>query len=320
MWKFTVRRFLIMIPQLIALSIIIFVAAKMMPGDALSGQIDPNIDPNSIEERRDKMGLNDPWPVQYASWVNDLFHGDMGKSFRYKMPVTELIKGRAINTIWLSLVTVILIYIIGLPLGIFSGRYNDSPLDTAITAYTYIGFATPLFVFALIMLWIFGFILGWFPTGGSVSPGTEPGTFKYVLDKFYHLLLPGFSGAILATVGTVQYLRNEIIDTKQKDFILSARAKGANEQRVYNNHIFRNSLLPIAATFGYEITMLIGGTIFVEQIYAYPGMGKLLLEAITQRDFSVVTSLVLLFGIAGIAGAWLSDIFLSMVDPRIRIK
>lgn len=320
MWKFTIRRFLIMIPQLIVLSIMIFMVAKMMPGDALSGQIDPNIDPNSIEERREKMGLNDPWPVQYADWVGDLFHGDLGKSFRYKMPVTELIGNRAVNTIWLSLVTVILIYLIGVPLGIFSGRYNDSPLDTVITAYTYIGFATPLFVFALIMLWIFGFILGWFPTGGSVSPGLEPGTFEYVLSKFYHLLLPGFSGAILATVGTVQYLRSEIIDTKQKDFIISARAKGAAESRVYNRHILRNSMLPIAATLGYEITLLIGGTVFIETIYAYPGMGKLLIEAITQRDYSVVTALVLLFGVAGIAGAWLSDIILSVVDPRIRIK
>ena len=126
--------------------------------------------------------------------------------------------------------------------------------------------------------------------------------------------------ALIATVSTVQYLRSEIIDTKQKDFIITARAKGASESRVYNRHILRNSLLPIAAFFGYEITGLIGGTIFIENIFGYPGMGQLFLSSITLRDYSVVTSLVLLFGIASILGALISDIVLSLIDPRIRIK
>ena len=118
----------------------------------------------------------------------------------------------------------------------------------------------------------------------------------------------------------MQYLRSEIVDTKQKDFIITARAKGASENRVYNRHIFRNSVLPIAAFFGWEITSLITGTVFVERIFGYPGMGLLFLESIGQRDFSVVTALTLLFGIASILGALLSDIILGMVDPRIRIK
>lgn len=147
-----------------------------------------------------------------------------------------------------------------------------------------------------------------------------PGTLSHFWSKFYHLLLPALSMALIATVGTVQYLRNEIIDTKQKDFILTARAKGASESRVYNRHILRNSLLPIAAFFGYEITGLIGGTVFVETIFSYPGMGLLFLSSITIRDFSVVTALVLLYGVASIVGALLSDIILSIVDPRIRIK
>jgi peptide/nickel transport system permease protein len=126
--------------------------------------------------------------------------------------------------------------------------------------------------------------------------------------------------ALITTVSTVQYLRSEIIDTKQKEFVLTARAKGAPESRVYNHHILRNSLLPIAAFFGYEITGLIGGAIFIENIFGYPGMGQLFLTSITMRDFSVVTALALLFGIASILGALLSDIILSLVDPRIRIK
>lgn len=291
-----------------------------MPGDALSGLIDPNIDPAAIEQQRENLGLNNPWYVQYTDWITGALQGDLGQSFRYKMPVTELVEQRLINTFWLSVATLLITYIIAIPLGITSGRYNDSWADQMITGYTYIGFATPLFIFALVMLWVFGYQLGWFPTGGSVAPGLEPGSFEYVLSKLQHLLLPAISMALITTVNTVQYLRSEIIDTKQKDFIITARAKGASESRVYNRHILRNSLLPIAAFFGFEITGLIGGTVFVENIFGYPGMGDLFIQSILLRDYSVVTAVVLLFGIASILGALISDIILSLVDPRIRIK
>lgn len=320
MWKLIVRRTLITIPQIIVLSVLVFILAQAMPGDALTGLIDPNIDPATIEAMRERLGLNNPWYVQYIDWVKGVLQGDFGQSFRFKMPVSELIGGRMINTLWLSLATLILTYLIAIPLGIISGRFNDTWLDRAITGYTYIGFAAPLFIFALVMLFIFGFQLGWFPTSGSVTPGTEPGTFAYFISKLNHLLLPALSMALITTVSTVQYLRSEIIDTKQKDFIVTARAKGASESRVYNRHVLRNSLLPIAAFFGYEITGLIGGTIFIENIFGYPGMGELFLSSISLRDYSVMTALVLLFGLAAIIGALLSDIILSLVDPRIRIK
>lgn len=320
MWKLIVRRTLITIPQIIVLSILVFILAQAMPGDALTGLIDPNIDPATIEAMRERLGLNNPWYVQYIDWVKGVLQGDFGQSFRFKMPVSELIGERMINTLWLSLATLILTYMIAIPLGIISGRFNDTWLDRAITGYTYIGFAAPLFIFALVMLFVFGFQLGWFPTSGSVAPGTEPGTFAYFISKLNHLLLPALSMALITTVSTVQYLRSEIIDTKQKDFIVTARAKGSSEARVYNRHVLRNSLLPIAAFFGYEITGLIGGTIFIENIFGYPGMGELFLSSISLRDYSVMTALVLLFGLAAIIGALLSDIILSLVDPRIRIK
>lgn len=320
MWKFSVRRIMIMIPQLFVLSVLIFVLAKMMPGDALSGQIDPNIDPARIEEIRQEMGWYDPWHEQYARWIGGVIQWDFGQSFRFKMPVTELMGQRIENSFWLSLVTLIFTYLIAIPLGITSGRYNDTLRDSLITGYSYLGFATPIFIFVLVMLWVFGFQLGWFPTSGSVTPGLVPGTFDYFVSKVYHLILPALSMALITTYSTIQYLRNEIIDTKQKDFILLARAKGASESRVYNRHIFRNSLLPIAAFFGFEITTLIGGSIFIENIFGYPGMGQLLIESISLRDYSVVTATTLLFGMAAVLGALLSDIILSIVDPRIRIK
>ncbi|WP_017186174.1 oligopeptide ABC transporter permease [Alkalibacillus haloalkaliphilus] len=320
MWKFIVRRLIITMPQLIVLSLVVFILASMMPGDALTGQIDPNISPEAIEQQRERLGLNNPWYIQYGDWVTGVAQGDFGQSYRFKMPVTDLMWDRMVNTFWLSLISVFFIYALGIPMGIISGRWNDKLIDQLITGYTYLGFATPLFIFALVTLWVFGFQFGWFPTGGSVASGLEPGSIEYILSKIHHLLLPGLSIALIGLVGTVQYLRSEIVDTKQKDFIITARAKGAPEQRIYNRHIFRNSVLPIAAFFGYEITMLITGSIFVEQIYSYPGMGALFIESILLRDYAVVTALVLLFGLAAILGALLSDIILSIVDPRIRIK
>ncbi|CEI81111.1 peptide ABC transporter permease [Oceanobacillus oncorhynchi subsp. incaldanensis] len=320
MWKFIVRRLLITFPQIVFLSVLVFIMAQLMPGDALTGLIDPTITQEALEIQRERLGLNNPWYIQYADWVTGLVQGDLGQSYRFKTDVTAVISERLNNTVLLSVVALVFTYLIAIPLGLISGRYNDSPLDSAITGYTYLGFATPIFIFALVILWIFGYQLGWFPTSGSVAPGMQPGTMEYYLSKLNHSLLPGISIALISVVGTVQYLRSEIVDTKQKDFIITARAKGASENRVYNRHIFRNSVLPIAAFFGWEITSLITGTVFVERIFGYPGMGLLFLESIGQRDFSVVTALTLLFGIASILGALLSDIILGMVDPRIRIK
>ncbi|MFC4403751.1 oligopeptide ABC transporter permease [Gracilibacillus xinjiangensis] len=320
MWTFTIRRVLIMLPQILLLSVVIFILAKMMPGDALTGLIDPNIGPEAIEAQREKLGLNNPWYVQYWNWITNVFQGNLGQSFQHKLPVSELVNQRLINTFWLSVMTLILTYAIAIPLGLISGRHNDTVADRLITGYTYIGFAAPIFIFALLMLFLFGFQLGWFPTSGSVEPGMVPGTLDYFISKLYHMLLPALSMALITTVSTVQYLRSEIIDTKQKDFVLLARSKGVSESRIYRNHIFRNSLLPVAAFFGYEITGLIGGSIFIENIFSYPGIGQLFLSSLMQRDTSVVTALVLLFGIASILGALISDIILSIIDPRIRMK
>lgn len=320
MWKFIIRRFLLMIPQIFFLSLLVFILAQAMPGDALTGLIDPNIDPIAIENLREQMGLNNPWYIQYYDWITGMFQGDFGQSFRFRMPVLELIGQRMQNTILLSILTLVFTYLIAIPLGVISGRYHDTWKDRLITAYTYLGFAAPLFIFALLMLYMFGFTLGWFPTSGSVAPGMTPGGLDYVWNRLYHMILPALSMALITTVSTVQYLRNEIVDIEQKDFVITARAKGASEKRVYNKHIFRNSLLPIASFLGFEIVGLLGGTIFIESIFGYPGMGELFLSSITTRDFSVMTVIVLIYGIASIVGALLSDIILMFVDPRITIE
>ncbi|AXY07753.1 MULTISPECIES: oligopeptide ABC transporter permease [Bacillus] len=321
MWKFILRRILIMIPQLFILSVLVFLLAKAMPGDALTGaeMANPKADPKILEEQREKLGLNDPVTTQYVRWIKNAVQGDFGVSYAHKMQVTDLIGERLGNTISLAIVILILTYIIAIPLGVISGRWNDTWGDRLITLYNYLGFATPLFIFGLIMLFLFGFQFPIFPTGGSVDPQIDTGTFAYYVSKFNHLLLPALSGALIATVGTVQYLRSEIIDTKHKDFVRTVRAKGVPESKVYSRHILRNSFLPIAAFLGYEITGLVTGALFLENIFSYPGIGQLFIQSMGQRDFSVVTAIVLFTGFATLLGTLLSDIILSIVDPRIRI-
>ena len=320
MWKTILRRVLLMLPQIFILSVLAFLIAKMMPGDPFTGLITPETDPNTIEALRVKSGFYDPLPVQYWNWISKAFRGDFGQSYTYKYEVTKLIGERIGNTVWLSLLTLILTYLIALPLGMIAGRYQNSWADKAIVVYTFITYSIPVFVFALVLLWLVGYTLGWFPTRGSVDSDVVSGTLAYYLNKFHHLILPAFTMAILSTTGTIQYLRTGVIDAKSQDYVRTARAKGVPENVVFNRHIFRNSILPIAAFLGYEFTGLIGGSVFIENIFSYPGMGNLFVTSITGRDYSVILALLLLFGTATLLGTLLSDIIMSIVDPRVRVQ
>ncbi len=289
-----------------------------MPGDPFTGLINPNQDPAVIERMREAAGLNDPWYIQYFRWIGNALKGDFGQSFIFKLPVSTLLAGRISNTLWLSLLTVILTYVIAIPLGMWAGRYQNSLLDKVVVVYNFFSFAVPLFIFALIALFIFGYRLAWFPTGGSVAPGVS-GMAEF-WSRLYHLLLPAITSALLGTAVTIQYLRSEVIDSKSLDFVRTARSKGVPTNKVFSRHVFRNASLPIASQMGYEITSLIAGSVVIEKIFAYPGVGKLFIDSIVQRDYAVITSLTLILGLATLIGTLLSDIIMSIVDPRIRIQ
>ncbi len=290
-----------------------------MPGDPFTGLITPETDPSRIEELRIKAGFYDPWYVQYYHWITNAFQGDFGRSYTYKIAVSTLIGERGLNTFWLSLLSAIFVYLIAIPLGVLAGRYQESFLDKSITLYSFISYAIPTFVLSLIFVYIFGYRLMWFPTSGTVDVGLESGTMEYYWNKIHHLLLPAITYAILGTTAIIQYLRSEIIDAKTQDYVKTARSKGIPMRKVYTRHIFRNSLLPIAAFLGFTITGLLGGSIFIETIFGFPGMGQLFINSIMSRDYSVITALVMLYGFLTLLGSLLSDIIMSIVDPRIRI-
>ena len=322
MWKTIVRRILIKIPQLFILSVLVFLIGKMMPGDPFTGLLgNPNVKASRIEELRELAGLNDPWPVQYKNWMGRiLLHGDFGVSYTYQIPVTDKIKLPAQNTMWLSLLTVVLTYALAVPLGIYAGRYNGSKFDKAVLVYNFITYAIPTFILSLLSLLLFGYKFRIFPTSGFVGLEAIGNTGKYIVSRIYHMLLPAMTAAVLRTTGIVQYLRNEVIDAKSQDYVKTARSKGVPIDKVYTHHIFRNSLLPIAAFFGFTITGLLAGSIFVETIFMYQGMGMLFIESIMARDYSVINALTLLYGALALFGSLLSDIIMIIVDPRIRIE
>jgi peptide/nickel transport system permease protein len=320
MWKTVIRRILVLIPQVFVLSLLVFLLANFMPGDALTGKIDPNVSPERLEELRNEWGYYNPWYVKYGKWITAALHGDLGESTAYKLSVTELIGQRAGNTFWLALVTILLTYLIGIILGIISGRYHDRLADKMIILYTFLALAMPSIVFGLINIYVFAFKLHWFPIGGSVNVKFVAGTFSFYLDKAYHLILPALTGALLYMVSVTQFLRSEIIDYKNSDFVVTARSKGVPEKVIYTRHIFRNALLPVASSLGYDIAVLLGGSIFIENVFSYPGMGKLFLESILRRDYSVVNALIILFSVLTVVGGLISDIVMSVIDPRIKIK
>ena len=314
---------LIMIPQLIVISILLFTLAHLMPGDALTGRTeDPTVSPERIAQLRLQLGLNDPPYQQYFRWIgNIVLRGDFGHSITHARPVIDVIGERARNTFWLALLTTVLTYLIAIPLGIIAGRYNDKLVDRGIGVYTYLALAMPTIVFALINLLIFGFRLEWFPVRGSVTlEAAQAGGFAMLVSRLHHMVLPALTAALLSTIGIIQYLRGEIVRFKASDFVTTARSKGVPESKVYSRHIFRNALVPIASNIGFIIVSLLVGSIFIERIFSYPGMGLLFLTSITSRDFTTVNALVMIFAVLIALGALLSDIILTIVDPRIRVK
>lgn len=320
MWKTIFRRILLMIPQLLVLSILVFALGSLMPGDALTGLIDPSISPEQIEAMREQLGLNQPVHIQYWNWLKGVLQGDFGRSFQHQQPVISIIGQRIVPTLWLSLYSSILTYVIAITLGIISGRYEGSWADKLINLYTFIAYSIPSFVLGLLLLWLFGYKLGWFPTRGTIASGVQPGTFAAAMSRIKHMTLPAITMALLSTTGIILYLRSGIVDAKVQDYVRTARAKGVPESVIYNKHITRNSFLPVASGMGYVITGLISGSVITETIFTYQGMGLLFINSITGRDYTVMIALTLLFGTMTLLGTLLSDIIMVIVDPRIRIR
>ena len=320
MWNRILRRFFFIIPQLFAFSLLVFALAQWMPGDPLTGLIVPGMDQSSVDVIQASAVLDDPWYIRYLQWLANMLRGDFGLSYTYRMPVDVLVGARLGNTLWLAVASLLLTYLIAIPLGIYAGRFDGSLGDKVIRFLNSINFALPIFVAALLMVWLFGFQLALFPTRGMpLLPETQT-VFASLWNRIHHLALPALVFALSASAGIIRSLRSGIIEAKQEDYVLTARSKGVPESMVYRRHIFRNASLPITSLLGYDITGFIGGSIFIEYIFSYPGIGRLFISSLESRDFSVIVALLLIYGVAALMGTLVSDIVLTIVDPRVRMN
>jgi peptide/nickel transport system permease protein len=321
MTRTIVRRILILIPQLIVLSLALFLLAEAMPGDAIRGLAGNYASAEEVEALRALHGVAGPWYEQYFHWITNIFRGDFGRSMVHNATVIDLIGNRIFNTLWLSLVSTIFTLAISFPLGIVAARYARKWQDQAILTYCFITQAIPTIALAILAIWIFALQLGWFPRGGSVNvliPPTD--TMAILWSRLHHLILPSLVLAVLGNLGTIFTLRAQISDNASSAYVVTAKSKGVPSSVIYNKHILRNSLLPFAQGIPFLVIGLLSGSVFIERLFSFPGMGDLLVGSLQARDFTVVNALVIMYGILTVVGILAGDILLTALDPRIKVK
>lgn len=316
MLKYLLKRILIALPVILGVTVISYFIISMAPGDAVDLMVDPNISKADLEQRRRDLGLDQPIAVQYAKWLGQTLQGNLGYSFLNSQPVADRIGERVIPTLGLSFMALLLAYLVAIPVGVISATRQYSWIDYTSSVGALMGVSIPGFFLGIGLIYVFSLRLDWLPVSGMRSLGIEPNTW----DLLKHLILP----AIVLSTGTMgsvtRYARSAMLEVVRQDFVRTARAKGVAERLVIYKHALRNALIPVVTLIGLQIPGLLGGAIITEQIFGWPGMGRLTIEAITQRDYPVLMGLNLLAASLVVFGGLLSDLMYSLVDPRIRFS
>jgi peptide/nickel transport system permease protein len=321
MWTFTLRRLFHLIPILFGVSLITFLLMSLTPGDYYTTlSQNPQISPEKIAELRAKMHLDKPWYVQYLYWLKNALHGDFGFSIAYKIPASELIYGRLWNTFILSFFATVVAWCVAVPLGIWAAVKKDSWADRLCSFIAFVGLSIPEVLLALLAL-MFAASTGWFPVGGAQSALYDlMSPAEQLRNRLHHLILPTLVLAVSELAGIMRQMRSNLLDTLRAEFVTSARAKGLPEGWVVYKHALRNAINPLLTIFGYSLAGLLSGAFIVENVMAWPGLGRLTMEALFAKDYQlVVASVVMATGLL-VAGNFIADLLLAWSDPRIRLK
>jgi len=319
MTSFLLRRIAQMFITLVGISIISWVIITTAPGGPISLTMDPKISPKIIEQMMKNYDLDKPIYQQYFLWIKKLFTGKL-YSFKDGRPVLEKIWERIGNTLLLNLVAMVIIFSLAIPLGVFSARKQYSMMDRFTTFGVFLGLSIPGFWLAYLI--ILGTVeLFGYPVLGMRSFVTEGfGTGEIVLDRIWHLLLPALIMAIHGLAGLSRYTRSSMLEVIRQDYIRTAKAKGVPEETVYYKHGLRNALLPIVTLFGFLIPGLIGGSIIMESVFAWPGIGRLAYQAVLARDYPVVMTINTITAVLVLLGNFVADLLYGVTDPRIRYQ
>jgi peptide/nickel transport system permease protein len=323
MLNYLVRRLLVGLVTLVAITFLVFGLIRSMPGSpALMAMAeaspDRTIDPADIERMKRDYGLDKPWYQAYFVWLGNVVKGDLGRSFFRKEPVARLILQRIGPTLLLSITSLLTTYLLSIPLGLYCSARANHPEERVLSTGLYMLYSLPAFVAALLLLYLFAYKLDWLPLFGMTSDNhkTLSPTGKF-LDIVWHAILP----VVCSTYGTLAYytrfVRANMQEVIRQDYIRTARAKGAGPMRVLVRHAFRNTLIPLVTLVGLTLPYLLSGSIVLEQVFSWPGMGRMYFESINARDYPVIMGLTLLFSTVALIGQLLADVLYAVVDPRV---
>ena len=323
MGPFLVRRLLVVVPLLIGITFVSFIVISLAPGgplDFLEGE-SPDLSPEVKKQLTELYGLDKPLVVQYWSWLTRLARLDFGRSFLPDgKPVLTKIGERLPVTLLLNIVEMLIILAVAVPIGVMSAVRQGSNFDKVTTLFVFIGFATPDFWLALLLMSLFGAQLGWLPISGLRSLNWEYLSFwSQQLDFVSHLALPIAVATFGGLAGFSRYMRQSMLEVVRQDYVQTARAKGLPEQVVIGKHALRNALLPVVTILGLSLPGLIGGSVIIESIFAIPGMGQLMVQSIYARDYPVVMGNLVVVAVLTLFANLCADIAYGLVDPRIRL-
>ncbi|HCO70011.1 MAG TPA: ABC transporter permease [Mesotoga infera] len=307
------KKLFAMILTVLLVSLITFVTFEIIPGNPALTRLGVDAQESQYEALSAELGLNDPLEIRLSRWLKGLFTGDLGISMRYSVPVSELILDRLPVTISLAVMALVLIVLIGIPLGIVSAKYGERLPGILITLISQIGMAIPSFWSGIILIYIFGIVLRWVSPGGFV-PWSED-----AYGAFKSLILPAIAIALPSIASIIRYTRNSIMDQMKNDYVQLALSKGLNLNSVLLRHVLKNALIPIITVLGMIAANILGGAIVIEQVFTLPGVGRLLINAITTRDLPLVQGMVLYIAFIIVVINFFIDVIYTVIDPRIRL-
>jgi peptide/nickel transport system permease protein len=308
--RYIIRRLVQMVPVVFGITIIVFLMLRAIPGDPAVVMAGEKARDEHIEALREKMGLNKPIYVQYGYYLRNLVTLDLGDSTKYRVPVNSLIWGRLQVSLSVVAVTIVLTALIALPLGVFAALRKDSLLDNIVRSFLIVPLVMPTFYTGILLIIILSVKLGLLPVSGY---GHGP------LDHLKHLILPGLTLSLAISPVLIRTLRASILEAMNSDYVKTARAKGLREQIVITRHVLRNALIPTVTLFGISIGGIMGGTVVTEKVFALPGAGALLVDAVAARDYATVQAAVMIVAMMVVAVNLITDIIYSFIDPRVQL-
>lgn len=322
--RWLVKRLIYIVFVFFIISILMFAIYKALPGDPVKMMMSDNVKPEVYQQQYDtirkQLGLDQPVPVQYVKWITNMLRGDFGYSTEYRRAVKDVIGVPMRNTVLLNLFSMIVVFLIAVPLGITQAVKKNSIFDKIVQVITIVGYSVPSFVIALLAIYIFAIKFPIFPISGVKTAGFTGTGMAAFLDTAKHMVLPVLVMSVGGIGSIARYVRASMIDALRMDYIKTARSKGLREKVVIYVHAFRNALIPIVTVTTWWLIGLFGGSIVIESIFLWDGLGKMMISGLNQRDFSVVLAMQMFYVILSLLGNVIMDIAYTLVDPRVRLE